>query len=270
MNRSSRLVLIVIAVALVGALIWLRLRPPGGAVESSPPPASPTAAAAAEVAPAAPAEAPPPVHVELPSAAPEVVAALDGSDAAVLQALTAAVDHHALDLLLVPRTILQRIVVTVDSLTREPAPLRFRAFPLVPSLPLTGNDADGLYWSEDNGRRYAPYVAALQAVDVERLVDAYVRYYPLLQQIYKDLGYPEGSFNDRLLAVIDHLLASPEAPRPLRLLRPKVLYLFADAAQEQASSGRKLMWRLTPEQQGIVKARLQDLRKAIVARGVRS
>ena len=42
----------------------------------------------------------------------------------------------------------------------------------------------------------------------------YKQYYPLFQQAYVDLGYPEGYFNDRLVEVIDHLLATPGRDRP--------------------------------------------------------
>ena len=42
----------------------------------------------------------------------------------------------------------------------------------------------------------------------------YRRLYPLFQQAYAELGYPTGHFNDRLVEVVDHLLAAPEPTQP--------------------------------------------------------
>ena len=50
----------------------------------------------------------------------------------------------------------------------------------------------------------------MESVDTGRLAALYVRFYPLFQQAYRDLGYPNGYFNDRLVEVIDHLLVTPE------------------------------------------------------------
>lgn len=37
----------------------------------------------------------------------------------------------------------------------------------------------------------------------------YVQLYPLFQQANVELGYPKSHFNDRVVTVIDHLLAAP-------------------------------------------------------------
>jgi ABC-type transport system substrate-binding protein len=70
----------------------------------------------------------------------------------------------------------------------------------------------------------------LDQVDAQKLVATYVRYYPLFQKSFQDLGYPNGYFNDRLVQVIDHLLAAPDVPAPVALTQPKVLYQYADPA----------------------------------------
>jgi len=63
----------------------------------------------------------------------------------------------------------------------------------------------------------------------------YLRFYPLFQQAYQDLGYPNGYFNDRLVKVIDVLLATPQIAGPIELVRPKVMYAFADPTLESAA-----------------------------------
>ena len=88
----------------------------------------------------------------------------------------------------------------------------------------------------------------------------------MFQRAYEDLGYPQKSFNDRLVAVIDHLLQTPRVPRPLALVRPKVFWEFADPNLEALSAGQKLMLRLGPENQTIVERKLRELRTLITAR----
>jgi hypothetical protein len=94
----------------------------------------------------------------------------------------------------------------------------------------------------------------------------YRHYYPLFQQAYQDLGYPHGYFNDRLVAVIDHLLATPHPTGPLALVRPKVFWEFADPELEVRSAGQKLLLRLGSENAAVVTRKLRELR-ALVASG---
>ncbi len=69
---------------------------------------------------------------------------------------------------------------------------------------------------QHNFTRYKPMVAVIGKLDMRQLAALYVHYYPLFQQAYQELGYPNGYFNDRLVQVIDNLLAAPQPKEPLR------------------------------------------------------
>ena len=112
----------------------------------------------------------------------------------------------------------------------------------------------------DNELRYAAYVRLAERVSSAGLVAAYVRLYPLFQSAYDELGYPSAYFNDRLVAVIDHLLEAPEVVGPVRVLQPKVRYVFESPALERLSAGQKLMVRMGVDNARRVKAKLRDLR----------
>jgi hypothetical protein len=88
----------------------------------------------------------------------------------------------------------------------------------------------------------------------------YRQFYPLFQRAYEDLGYPKAYFNDRLIAVIDHLLAAPRTPALVKLTQPKVLYEFADPELQSRSSGQKILLRMGNENAARVKAKLRELR----------
>jgi hypothetical protein len=95
--------------------------------------------------------------------------------------------------------------------------------------------------------------------------ELYRRFYPLFQKAYVDLGYPDGYFNDRVIEVIDHLLATPEIEGPVKLVRPHVLYQYADPELEQLSPGQKLLLRMGNEHSATVKEKLREFRGRIVA-----
>jgi DUF3014 family protein len=87
--------------------------------------------------------------------------------------------------------------------------------------------------------------------------------YPLFQQAYQELGYPKKYFNDRLVQVIDHMLATPSIKEPVALVRPKVLYEFEDPELEDLSAGQKIMIRIGPENAAAMKAKLREIRQEL-------
>jgi hypothetical protein len=114
-----------------------------------------------------------------------------------------------------------------------------------------------------NFARYAPWVELVDSLDPDAAVALYRRLYPQFQSAYEQLGNPDGYFNDRVIEVIDHLLAAPEPPATIALVRPNVFYEFADPALEAESSGRKLLLRMGPGNAARVKMKLRDIRDQI-------
>lgn len=164
---------------------------------------------------------------------------------------------------LVPKNVIARLVATIDSLDREPAPLRTRAISPVPKLLAVDAAGDAIFLSRKNSERYRPLTAALQTVDGKTIAELYLRYYPLFQQAYVELGFPKGYFNDRLITIIDHLLATPEVQGPIALVRPKVMYQFADPELESRSSGQKILLRVGADTAAVIKTRLREIRRVI-------
>ena len=114
-----------------------------------------------------------------------------------------------------------------------------------------------------NSFRYAPYVRMLESVNTARFVDLYRRHYALFDQAYRELGFPDGHFNDRAVEAIDVLLASPSLAEPPRLVQPKVFMQFADRDLEQLPAGQKLMLRVGAENAQRIKVKLAEIRAAI-------
>ena len=191
---------------------------------------------------------------------------LDESDGPVVQEFARLFPGREFGELFYPEAIIRRFVVTVDNLPREKLPRSKYIFvrPVGGRFLVTGED-DPVYIETENYRRYTPFVALVDAIEPSAVVAVYARLYPLFQQAYEDLGYPTAYFNDRMIDVIDHLLATPEVAGPIRLVRPRVLYQFADPALESLSAGQKILLRIGPDNAALIKAKLRELRQALAS-----
>ena len=171
----------------------------------------------------------------------------------------------SIDAFLIPQNLIRRFVVTVDNLPRKKVALQLRPLKPVQGELVTSSDSEGreLTLSAENHARYTPVVNLLRNVEAAQLASLYRRYYPLLQEAYADLGYPDGYFNDRLVEVIDHLLATPEIDGPIHLTRPSVYYQFADPALEERSEGQKLLLRMGSGNAALIKDKLRELREEV-------
>jgi hypothetical protein len=188
---------------------------------------------------------------------------LNESDAALREAMFDLLGGKSLEALLNPQDIVRRIVATIDNLPRSKLALRLMPVkPAVGSFLAMGGD-DGAVINPQNPARYSPYVGVVEAIDARKLVALYVQFYPLFQEAYRDLGYPNGHFNDRLVDVIDNLLEAPEAREPVRLVRPKVFYEYADPNLEALPAGQKVLLRIGTENAARVKAKLREIRSEI-------
>ena len=265
MNASKSTLVAAIALAAIAAA-YFALRGPA----PRPEPVVPVEEPSALVPAPAEAGAEPPIRYPIEAAepvrqAPEAgpLPALDESDATVGAALDGLFAEGARPDLLLLKDIIRRIVVAVDNLPRDRVAPRLWPLRPVEGGLLVSRDGDAVVISEHNRERYAPYVKLAEAVDIRYLAALYARFYPLFQQAYEELGYLRGYFNDRLVTVLDHLLATPEPAGPPRLVQPKVLYEFADPELERLSAGQKILIRMGPDAAARIKARLREFRRRV-------
>jgi hypothetical protein len=232
----------------------------------SPVPAAPPAHPAAAPQPAPPPPAPAIQHPVPPAAEQQTpLPPLDQSDPVVRDSLVGLLGKPAVAKFVVPHEVIRDFVVTIDNLPRKKVAAELR--PLQPTAGDTAVDQQGAstMLSQQNYARYAPLMDVINSTDPKALAAVYFRLYPLFQQAYENLGYPGKYFNDRMVQAIDSLLATPDVPGPIELVRPKVFYQFADPKLEALPAGQKLLIRMGPQNAGIIKAKLQQFRAAITA-----
>jgi hypothetical protein len=197
--------LLILGVAVAGAVVWwfsTQAPAPTPAVPVAAPPQPPASSAAAE-----------PPAIQHPLEEPAGPLAAGQVDAA----LTELLGRKAVASFLQTSDFPRRFAATVDNLGRSHAPTA-----LWPVNPTGGRFTvqelpDGPVIGADNAARYTPLVLLAEGVDTARAAQLYRRMYPLLQRAYEELGYPKRYFNDRLVEVIDTLLATPEVEYPVKL-----------------------------------------------------
>ena len=195
---------------------------------------------------------------------------LGESDASMGEALAELLGKKSLTELFYPDRMIRRIVATIDNLPRKKAPVRMMPVKPVPQSFARMDTGNNAVIGPGNSKRYATYVTVAQAVDAGKLVEVYIRFYPLFQQAYEELGYPKGYFNDRLVEALDNLLDAPDIKEPIKLTQPKVMYEFADPALEARSAGQKIMIRMGSENAAKVKAKLREIRHEVTRRDPKS
>lgn len=270
MNKPGALLLglLLLAGALAAYLWWQQpetvtepsVAPPA-AVPAEPEP-TPSAEPAApqfpieNVAPEQPVEAPP---------APEK--ADDSLEAALIDLFGSEAVGRFLRITGIP----QRTVATVDNLTRSHASPKAWPVQPMPGRFVIEGEGDAQTIADANSARYNGFVNMLTSVDTARAVALYKKHYPVFQEAYAEQGYPDAHFNDRLVAAIDSLLATPEPRTPLRVqlielpegrerVQPWAHYRFVDPQLEALPAGQKMMLRMGADNRKALKKKLHEVR----------
>lgn len=168
--------------------------------------------------------------------------------------------------ILVDKALIEKVVATIDNLPRSQVAERIRPAAAPPGdfEVVDGDDEETFVLGPDNYARYDGIAKRLESADPDRVVETYRRFYPLLQEAYVSLGYPGKYFNDRVVEVIDHLLDAPQPEGRIVLVRPHVLFEFADPDLEALSTGQKLMIRIGPGNGTKVRKFLESVRIRII------
>ena len=280
MNKSRVVLGLIFTVVLAGALAWYfwpQPTPPAPVPTPRPvaPPAEPIASAPLPPTPVEPVIEHPVQAIETP-APPQAkpLPKLDASDARLKEELVAWLGRKKVQQFLQLDGFVRRVVITVDNLAREHAAPSMWPVQITPGRFTTLKDGEKEFVSPDNAQRYTALVQFIEVVDARRGVQLYAALYPLFQQAYEELGYPKGYFNDRLVAVIDKLLATPVHEEPLEVSlvdvkgpipseRPWLRYEFADEELQSLTAGQKMLLRSGPVNHRRLRAKLLEIRKLL-------
>jgi hypothetical protein len=160
---------------------------------------------------------------------------------------------------------IRKFVIIIDNLTTGkitqkylPIPKPTAPFPKTKNDPKTTSDIQG-YLDNRSFERYTPYVNTFGQINNTMTAALYQRYSPLMEQAFAELGYSDRNFHDTLMQAFDVLLSAPIVESNIALIRPSVLYQFADPNLEKALPVHKQLLRMGPENTRRLQAKIRQL-----------
>ena len=106
--------------------------------------------------------------------------------------------------------------------------------------------------------RFDQIIDIFVALDTDQAVTLYRTLSPLFQQAYAEIGFRNVNFDDTLRSAVNIILRTPYIEGPYQLVKPSVMYLYADASIENLQNVQKQLIRIGPENTEKVKAKLRD------------
>jgi hypothetical protein len=201
----------------------------------------------------------------------EPLPSLNESDASVLNALKE-LRGESLLALIVPQEVIRKFVMAVNGVSEGKVVHEYRPVVSPPppfqvekvTVTVEGQAAEQERIAASNYARYETYVTTIALIDMDTAVAVYKRFYPLLEEAFKELGLKKSNFHSIMIAAIDNILSAPDVQGDILLVRPKVFYQFADPALEKLPQTHKLMLRMGPENARSLKASLRQLRAKLI------
>ena len=224
-------------------------------------PSTPAAAASVEVEPMVVDV----VEVEAPVAEAAVdLPRLNDSDSFLVEKISELPSGTSLLSYLVDEQLVRRAVVLVENISRGQYPQTALPYkPIVEEMQVSSDDGRLFSMEAASYTRFDAAVAAFVALDTEQTVGLYRLLSPLLQQAYAEIGFRDAEFEQALIKAIDAVLSAPEIEGPFQLVKPSVMYLYADTRLEELANMNKQLIRLGPENSARLKAKLREFKQAL-------
>jgi DUF3014 family protein len=240
----------------VGGYLLLPVLRPHPPQEVVPPPPTPAPNAFAPVHPAPPPTMPPPAV----AGAPEVtLPPLAESDALVRGMARELSPQSPLSDWLSMEGLIPRFVAAVDNVADGESPSPNIAF-LKPTAKFQTVERNGrVYLDPRSYARYDAVANVVSSLDPHATVALYRKLQPLYDDAYRDLGHPDGYFDDALARAIPALLATPVLDRDVELVPKVVTYAFADPKLEGLRPAQKHFLRMGPRNVGLIQVQLRAL-----------
>jgi len=183
-------------------------------------------------------------------------------------------DDHALDELsslspllewyiwLYTDEVVRKFVTVIDNVARGKVVTKYISIPRPAERFKPAIRQNELHLDQNNFDRYRVYADVFDSLNTEQVVALYWRYMPLMEEAYRELGYPqEQSFHKTMLKAIDNLLEAPVINDPIAVvpLTP-VLFKFADPELEELPQAYKQLLRMGPRNTLVIMRKLEQVK----------
>ena len=189
---------------------------------------------------------------------------LNTSDAIVRELVAALSSSPKLAAWLVNDDLIRRFTASVDNIASGISPRTHLEF-LRPkeSFEVDENPDGSLVIDPRSFARYNLVAEVFASLDTEGTVALYRELKPLIDDAYAEIGPHGKTFDDRLDAAFDQLLAVPVVEGPMHVNRLIVTYAWSDDELEALSAVQRQFLRMGPKNVSRVQEKLGQLRATL-------
>jgi hypothetical protein len=191
---------------------------------------------------------------------------LKTSDAVVRELAAGLSSNPKLAAWLVNQDLIRRFTASVDRIASGVSPTSQVEFLRPQQGFAVKRQAGGvLVIDPESYQRYDTIAQVFASLDIDGSVALYRELKPLIDDAYAEFG-PEGkSFDDRLDAAFDQLLAVPVLDQSPEVNQLVVTYAWADEDVEGLSGAQRHFLRMGPDNVSLIQAKLGEFRAALAA-----
>jgi Protein of unknown function (DUF3014) len=196
-------------------------------------------------------------------AEPIPIPPLDASDAVVRKLVRALSESPAITAWLTTNDLIRNFTVVVANIGDGATPAKQLRVLRPPSAFRVVERNWNPYLDPRSYDRYAVIADAITSLDPAGTASLYATLKPRIEEAYRELGYPDRSFDRALERAIVAILKTPVLDGPVRL-RPKGIgYAYADERLEDLTGAQKQLLRMGPQHVRIIKARIRQIGLAL-------
>jgi len=188
---------------------------------------------------------------------------LDESDALVRTLVGALSSRPELAQWLTNEELIRTFVVVVDNIAEGVSPAKHLPFLKPKERFKAVYDSGSFYVNPKSYDRYNLVADIVSSINTRRGAEFYRNLKPLIQEAYKEMGYPDTEFDVTFSRAIDHLLTTPVPDGYAELSGETVAYRYVDERFEKLTSAQKQLLRMGPQNVHKVQKKLTELKSAL-------
>lgn len=188
--------------------------------------------------------------------------ALDESDSVIRDLFKGLSSHPKLADWLVTTDLVRKFVAAVDNIANGMSPRAHIDFFKTKGTFKVIEKSGRIYIDPASYSRYTQVADAFASLDTEGSVRLFRQLKPVIQEAYRDLGYPDRDFQDTLVKAIRELLRVPVV-KDVLVQKKVVSYGMVDPQLEKLSQAQKHLLRMGPDSVQKIQSKLRELALAL-------
>jgi len=209
--------------------------------------------------------APPVIEREAPELDPvDPLPPLNNSDSFVISRIAGMELGASLLRMLAPDDLVRKFVVFTHNVAQGDLPqLEYPVRRIESEFAVREIDNNLYEMDPATYRRFDALIATLITLDPEQGMGVYRALRPLFREAYAEIGYQDESFDETVLRAIDQVMNARIETGPFQLIKPSVMYLYAESRIEEMTPVEKQLLRLGPENTARLRERLPAYRERL-------